>query len=576
MSLLDGFRSLGKELNTVKPSSTDGKEGASGVELDVLDLEKTDVELIDLKEAWEKAWSETRDTLRKMQDQNENYWLNKQYSNYDVNDRPLVDNRIFPAVESFLPIATRQNPEPIVEADESPIGIRLAKLAKISLEDEADRTRLRLKIKQVARHWSLYFVGAIKVGYSNGKKQTEPVRIHRLILDPEATIDAGGVYRGEYIGEIKRTTAKKLIDLYPNSKDYITEKVKGKLGTQVNYVEWWTNEYIFWTLDKELLDKSKNPHWNYDETTQQTSVDEMGVETVNEVTVLGKNHFESPQMPYLFLSIFNLGTSPFDQTGLIWQSLSLQDLVNKRLRQTDANADNINGGWVVSEEKSGLTKEQANRAILAVRKGYGLHVKRGSPQEAVHKVQGTPLPAEVYNQMVDARQEIDNIMGTHATTRGERTGQETASGRLLLKTQDESRIGLIADHIEQMVDTLFNWWVQLDYVYTNTPEIAAEVFGKKYAEEWLTLIATPDTPKLLVSVKEGSLLPRDETTKRNEALDLWKMNAIDPITFYDRLGFPDPLETARQVFLWQSNPAAYLGLQSAQPQSQPPPEQVIQ
>lgn len=569
MSLLDGFRSLGKEINGAKGLTSDVKEGASGIEVDVLSLEKTDEELIEQKEAWEKGWSETRDTLRKMQDQNENYWLNKQFSNYDVNDRPLVDNRIFPAVESFLPIATRQNPEPMVDSDESAIGIRLAKLAKTSIGIEADRTSLRLKVKQVARHWSLYFVGAFKIGYTNGKKETEPIRIHRLILDPEATIDAKGIYRGEYLGEIKRKTAHELIKEYPSSKEVISEKVKGKLGTKINYAEWWTNEYVFWTLDKELLGKSKNPHWNYDEKKQETVVDEMGLETVQEVDVIGKNHFEKPMMPYVFMTVFNLGTSPFDQTGLIWQSLSLQDLVNKRLRQTDANADNINGGWVVSEERTGLTKEQANRAILSVRKGYGLHIKRGNPAEAVHKIQGTPLPAEVYNQMVDARQEIDNIMGTHATTRGERTGQETASGRLLLKTQDESRIGLIADHIEQMVDTIFNWWVQLDYVYTNTPEAAAEAFGNKYAEEWLTLLATPDLPKLLVSVKEGSLLPKDDTTKRNEAMDLWKMQAIDPISFYDRLGFPDPLETARQVFLWQTNPGAYLGLQSAQPQAPP-------
>jgi hypothetical protein len=43
-------------------------------------------------------------------------------------------------------------------------------------------------------------------------------------------------------------------------------------------------------------------------------------------------------------------------------------------------------------------------------------------------------------------------------------------------------------------------------------------------------------------------------TKRNEAIDLWGSNGIDPITFFDRLEFPNPRESAKQLFLWMSDP----------------------
>ena len=57
------------------------------------------------------------------------------------------------------------------------------------------------------------------------------------------------------------------------------------------------------------------------------------------------------------MEIFNLGTQPVDDTSLIGQNLSNQDLVNKRLRQMDKNIDDMNGGVIVSLERSGMTKE---------------------------------------------------------------------------------------------------------------------------------------------------------------------------------------------------------------------------
>ena len=50
-----------------------------------------------------------------------------------------------------------------------------------------------------------------------------------------------------------------------------------------------------------------------------------------------------------------------DETSLIGQNLASQDLVNKRLKQIDKNADSMNGGMVVSLERSGLTQQQAKK-----------------------------------------------------------------------------------------------------------------------------------------------------------------------------------------------------------------------
>ena len=58
----------------------------------------------------------------------------------------------------------------------------------------------------------------------------------------------------------------------------------------------------------------------------------------------------------------------------------------------------------------------------------------------------------------------------------------------------------------------------------------------------------------MVSVKEGSLVPTDSLTRRNEAIELWAAQALDPITLFDRLEFPSPRDTAKQLWLWQNAP----------------------
>ncbi len=61
----------------------------------------------------------------------------------------------------------------------------------------------------------------------------------------------------------------------------------------------------------------------------------------------------------------------------------------------------------------------------------------------------------------------------------------------------------------------------------------------------------PGITNLTITVKEGSLIPKDPLTQRNEAIDLWSANAIDPLTLYKKLDVPNPQEATNQLILWQ-------------------------
>ena len=97
---------------------------------------------------------------------------------------------------------------------------------------------------------------------------------------------------------------------------------------------------------------------------------------------------------------------------------------------------------------------------------------------------------------------------------------------------DTDRIGGgITEYLEQFSDDIYNWFVQLLYVYDD-----------KY-------VAIQTKPKVIVSIKEGSLLPKDSTTMANQAIELAGAGKMSVIDLYKKLDYSNPEELAANVWL---------------------------
>lgn len=547
MSILDPFYSLSKKINklTGNEDTVESEEGVVSDLLPELSLSMTDEELVKLADDWEKKWDDSKvksEWIEKCQEAEE-YWLGQQYESKKSkkNQHPLIDNLIFESLETFLPQATKKDPEPVVELTaatlETPDNLKFASNIEKRLADKADKIKLRLKIKKATRHWAIYLLGVAKIGWDMNEDDStiRIIRPKRLILDPDGTIEEEG-YTGEFIGEFRKMKASSLVLICPSKKTYIKDLVKDDMGTTVQFKEFWTNEYMFWKLGSEVLLKRKNPHWNYDSKENVDNVDEYGVTTTKEQPVPGKNHFTAPKMPYVFLSIFNLGNQPVDNTSLITQNLPQQDLINKRLKQIDKNASRMNGGIVVSEEKSGLTKDQAATVTEALANGGTVVIPNGSAQDAVHQTQVPPLSPDVFNQLVDTRRRLAALFGTTGLSPAGIAGEQTVRGKIITKGLDSDRVGGgITEYLEQFADDIYNWFVQLYYVYD---------------EGFLV----QDFPKVVVTVKEGSLLPKDSMTLANQAIDLAMAGKMSLLDLYTKLEYPNPEEVAVNVWLEANAP----------------------
>lgn len=536
--------------SSINKTPVSGDQSVSPV--DEYESSMTNEEIIELTSEWKKTYDGYYKDIEATQDTAYAYWLGKQYSNDDLNTQikgtNIVDNRIFNALETFLPIATRANPEPLVASDSSQLGQSLSKDVKDALAKLADTLKLRMKLKGATRNWALMRLGVLRMEYDYTKDEIDVEVVHpkRILLDPDGYIDDSGIFHGMWIGERINFSAKTLTQMFPSHSKKINAKAKNKKGTKLEVIKWWFNGTdVFFTLDELVLAKKKNPHWNWDGVVKRIDPD-TGEEMEEEIK--GTNHFPLPMAPYIFLSIFKTGLQPHDDTSLILQNISLQDQVNKRMKQIDMNVDSQNNGIIVD----GRVVDQANAAEAAsgLRKGAAIRVM-GDVNTTFKRDAAPQLPSDVFHMLDTAKQELDSVFGISGATPEGIKKEDSVRGKILTSQMDASRIGGgVTEYIEQIADTFYNWCVQLMIVHYDNDHYVATL-GMEEGQEMIVLNNARFAAPLTVTVKEGSLIPKDPLTQRNEAIDLWSANAIDPLNLYKKLEFPDPVGATNQLILWQ-------------------------
>ncbi len=559
---VEGVRQL-VESPMNKTTGPNKQEGVAGDFEDVLDLDMKDEDLLLMARKWEGQYVTYEQKIKSRQEWNFKYYTGRQREGSSMEvDKVVASNLLFEAEETFIPAALAKNPEPVVfPASQNPEGVVLAKNVKTMLQYHADVLVLRRKLAMMVRHWSVDLIGAVKHAWDREVSDIclDIVQPQNMIFDPSGSIDVYGNFTGKYLGERKRCSAQELIDMFedeanPQSsltgekKAYIVSTVDGMLGTDIDYTEWWTNEFCFYTYKGIVLDKHKNQYWNY-ETMEE---DQYGEQTA----LPGKNHFGRPKMPYTFLSVFSFGKQPHDVTTLIEQNIPNQDLVNKRIDQIDKNLDVSNNSLAVSAEN--FNNETAKQAADAIADGRPVLIPRGKPiSEAIQRLPANNFPADAYNQLQDMTQRTRAIFGTMGISSAGTEQEETVRGKIISSQQDSSRIGGgIGDSIEQVADNIFNWWLQLYYVFYDEPHYAA-ILGRGNALQYITLQQGDLTEKIIVSVAPNSMKPKDEITEQNLSIDLWNAHALDPLSLFERLNDPDPKETAARVVMWTTNPQQY-------------------
>lgn len=542
-----GAQSLVNDDTNKTGMSTDIEEGIDSDYEDVLELPMSDEELLSLRDEYENKSNGYYPKIKARQQKNKLYLKGKQRSFTGQTDLVVPKNLLFEATATFVPASLAENPEPVVFSDNTEEGKAASNDLKTMLQYHADTLGLRQKLGVMVWQWSEYFIGALKHGWESridpetgedkGDITTELRKPQNLVLDPDGYVDEFGDFQG-WVGDRIEKPAKWFIEKFPKHKEYLTLKVNDKLGTLITATEWWNDEYCFTTFQDVVLDKHKNEFFNYPDKSGQPVI----------------NHFATPKKPYTFLSVFSLQEEPYDFTNLIEQNIPNQDRINDRDEQISKNLASGNNAVAISGQA--FTSETADQAVQTFYQEGFLLIPDGN-MEAVKRIPASPLPSGILEAQASDMESLRQVYGTSGLIPSNNP-DEAVRNNILDTEHDSSRIGGgVGDRLEITAKNVFNWWAQLYAVFYDLPHYGA-VMGNASAVEYVTLNSQNMMRKFVVSVSPNSMKPKDETAEAQQALQLAQEGFLDPINLFKALNDPDPVNTAKMVTLFRTNPQAYL------------------
>lgn len=265
------------------------------------------------------------------------------------------------------------------------------------------------------------------------------------------------------------------------------------------------------------------------------------------------NHFSHPRKPYIWGTLFAVDESPIGDTDLISQTESLLQAIGERKRDIGENAQSVNG--LLKVDSGVMTRGEAEK-IRFEPKGmiYGKNVNKGVTREF-----GTPMPQFVFEDMQDSRAEIDQIMGTNLPFKGFGSGHEAMRSIYALIQQSLDQLTEFNELLEFVSAELYNWWFQLMKVKYTEAHLIKDM-GKNDSLETISLMRNQFEDGIQIQIIPGKLIPNDAMFKMQQAQEDMKAGILDPVTYFEMVGYDDPKTTAKAALAYKLNPLAAVGM----------------
>lgn len=512
---------------------------------ELFDLAMPDAKLVQmmtksLRESTEH-WNKSPWNLKDTDTNNVKFFLGDQVpANSLLQDDPSgVDNRLLTATRAILSYATGQLAKPEITPSRSDEQyLRMARSMQMAMYQQASDDHVDIKVRAAVTNLVVRKRAFLKLRFDPnqglyGDIVTEVVNPEDIIIDRHAAFMANP----NVIHHRLRCTIQELISRFPKKAREIklaySVRHDDQPSTYVAYFEAWYSyldpssapkEGVCWYIPEKdlILDKMPNPNWVYtgdDARDKQTNV-----------------MFVAPK-PFVPFNYLNLGHSYIDETSLFDQAKPLQEMLNRRGRQFNANVDFMNGRWVGS--KKAFSEEDGYKFVNKGARTMAL-VDTEDVNKAVTVLTPSTISPQVFDSMMDFRNEIDGIMGTPSVFKGAQPESQNTLGRDMLVKQ---QAGMLQDDlvrsVSQAMETYYKIQLQMMRVYY-TDDYWFSVKGGDGKHDFIMLNGDNIDANVKIGVQVDSTLPLDKMSIRNTALELAKMNRIDQLTLLEDLGVPDP------------------------------------
>lgn len=513
-------------------------------------------------------WEQKPFLLAQTDNENINYLLGDQVDINRLNPATqtrYVDNRLHTAMRSILAYATGQTakPECLPSKTDDKYQHMASNIQSFLFQHALDHNvnlEMRLGLKnQVSRKRAF-----IKLRYDEdegpfGDVCTENIDPADIVIDRFAGFrdNPGIIYHRQHC------TIEYLLEKFPDKQTEIYEAFNFKRGVytqlsrQVTYWECWFTywdkngkecEGLCWFLPKNkcILGKMQNPNWLYGGSEKSQKI---------------KNIVSCPPKPFVIFNYLNTGRSAIDETCLLDQAIPLQDILNKRGRQIVENADYANGRTLI--DKRVMDESDAQKFVNKHPRTIGLIDTTDTGNNinnAVVQLQANQLPSYVLQDKLDARNEIDTMMGTPTQFRGDQTSgtkNPTLGQDLLIKNQAAALQDDLVGVVNQAWGDYYKLLLQMCAVYL-PDDYWVMTKGQDGQYNMIQLHDESLDTNVRITVQVDSTLPLDKEAQRATAIQLLQMKMIDPLSAYKMIGLPNAEEMVERLMRSQLDPYTYM------------------
>ena len=541
------------------------------------DIGMSDEQLLNRITLWERESDDFWSVLKQIWIQNIEYYKGIQTGVERIAGKQsrAVENRIFMAIETGIPIATSRLPDIVVRSGSED---EQSQMDAQDLQDILGFHMERIKIQALAerflRDMFIKRYGVFKIVWDKerdtvGLDVIDPRRIRiprfgKKMEDLAFVMEDLEMSYGKALEFFGEEVIKELLKVSPIGESTSQEGLVTTVGTEeglrkvrkatFSIKEIWTNEFTVWKAGNMILKKQPNAHFDFEND--------------------NKNFFDVPRKPYVIKSLFETEESIIGDTDYVQQVIPIQDNINTKQRQLE-NISSKASNPILFIDSDVMSEEEA--ANITNEPGFIIYGKDAANEGKIRMGVPGVVPNQLFAELQASRNEFDNIWGVHSTTRGEREGRETLGGRRLLRQADLGRIDLVSRQLERGLDEIAEYWTQLIKLFS-TEEKTFSILGEDGVRFIENFSGAKIEKGVKPQVKTGSTLPRDEILIHEEGRLLWQMQAIGIKTLYKMLKLPNMKEAIEDYIATHSGAMLKQGAQEGgttiPPEEVAPEEQV--
>lgn len=584
------------------------EEGLASSPTDPLQLTGIDdddlADIIDDHEADYDSFYEEKYDLFERRKKNEIYVFGRQLS--VLNEEAAImkdyesryqDNVLYEIEGTIKPLGMTRLPDLMATpGNDSEQSILTAQEVSKAIDTEIKEQENRFVLGLAFKHFPVYFISCIKAWWNNEIDDYEFGVVHPDLIKFDFTVPTKDVDKMGWFSQKVPGTIQNIAFRFPAKKEEFYKQLRedglmvkegeptwANLATTLKYSEVWFTEYIrreddkvervdgvCWKYKRVILGKMKNPNFDYEGEKRYFAYDKPGDENTKrglnqdelaQIMMTGElpghvkeeqvyhNYFRNPRKPFYLMGYDQWGKQPVDETSRIEQNLQNQKSLDKRGKQIEETLDS-RGHHILSKEA--VTSAELEEIDFDA-PNLDLSVA-GNPNE-VHAYIAPERPdKQEFDEISNIRQRMYGV--AHSTaTRGEIKAQAPATSNQIAREGDFTAADdLVADTITPAAQWMGDWamqFIKLRY----TKDHFRWIMGVAGDEVWMKLNRNMIMEGMIIKVKASGT---DKMRAQNNAMEMAKMQMIDPYQFFVDMGLSDPEGRTEKLILSKMDPSAYL------------------